>query len=289
MEKNELYHYGVKGMKWGVRKDRVKSAGHVISKKAKKLAADFNAKRKARRVQEDIRKREQKIMKTPVKKLTTAELQERSRILAARKQALDLERSCKQASNDTLNAGKAFIKKLGTDMLVPAVLGAGKSVLNDYFVKIGKNKLGLNDSDALSALKKEAESWELKGKIASGKMKNKAWEDSQNKTNTKKSDNEDPDPKKSPSSDGNDDSAKTSSSSAKGTGETAKPNTSTSYSDSKATRMKDEDVDIMTPGSNKWVNYSDYVNKPVDDTSTALVTTGRSYVNNLLLLEDKNR
>ena len=98
-------------MKWGVRKAQIKSAGRTISKKVKNFTAALAKKRKARKAEEEIRKREQYLTKTSVKKLTTAELQERATILAARRQALELERSCKQINQDTINTGKSFAKK----------------------------------------------------------------------------------------------------------------------------------------------------------------------------------
>lgn len=147
MEKNELYHYGVKGMKWGVRKQYIKKAGHNVKKKASKLYADIKKKVKERREAEKSRKHEEEIMKKPIKKLSTSELQERARILAARKEVLSLEKSCKDIGNDTMSAGKAFMKDFAKNAVGAAVVSAGKNVGTEYFTKIGKDLLGLKDSD----------------------------------------------------------------------------------------------------------------------------------------------
>lgn len=298
MGNKELYHYGVKGMKWGVRKDYVKSTGRNISKKAKQLTSNFIAKRKARRAQEEALAKEQRIMKTPVKKLTTSELQERARILSARKQVLDLERSCKQANADTVSAGKNFVKKLGSDMLTPAILGAGKNVLQEYFVKVGKDKLGLSDKDnPLNSLKKQAEEWDYKGRIASGKLKDKAWRDSNNKKTTSDKDS---------GSDSDSKNTKKTDSESKNSNDNAgnkSANNSSDYSNNKKTEtyagtVEGEGTSRRNSNSNankeKPSGYYDPIDsygewKTTSNVSTELVATGKSYVNNLLLLEDKNR
>lgn len=147
MENNELYHYGVKGMKWGVRKQYIKNAGHNAKKKASKLYADIKKKVKDRRAAEKTRKHEEEIMKKPIKKLNTQELQERAKILAARKEVLSLEKSVKDISNDTMSAGKAFMKNFAKEAIGGAIIKAGKDVGAEYFTKIGKDLLGLKDAD----------------------------------------------------------------------------------------------------------------------------------------------
>ena len=146
MENYELYHHGVKGMKWGVRKDRVKSAGSRIIKRLKTSASEFSAKRKARRAREESLEEERRLTTTSVKKLTSEELQKRAAILQQRKQALDIEKQCNQINSEIADKGKSFVNKMVKDALIPAAVESGKSVLKDYFIKIGKDKLGLSDS-----------------------------------------------------------------------------------------------------------------------------------------------
>lgn len=169
MENYELYHHGVKGMKWGVRKDRIKSAGGRAIKKVKNAASSFNAKRKARRERDRELEEEKRLTKTSVKKLTAEELQKRAAILQARRQALDLEKQCKQANESNMSAGKAFIKKMVTDAAIPAAINSTKTVLGEYFVKLGKERMGLNPqeaSDGLRELRRQAEESNLRRQIS---------------------------------------------------------------------------------------------------------------------------
>ena len=229
MENNELYHYGVKGMKWGVRKEYIKAKGRTFKKKASQLYADIKKKTKARREAEKALKREQEIMKKPVKKLSTEELKERARILAARKEVLGLEKSVKDLNNDSLSAGKAFIKNFAKDAIGGALIGAGKDVMKDYFVKIGKDALGLKDDDNIGKLKKDAELWKLKGQIAEGKTKEKNWRDA----NKKKDDDDDPkDPPPPPG--GNPEPPSGGSSKSKNTSKSDNKSTESSKADSKS-------------------------------------------------------
>lgn len=318
MENNELYHYGVKGMKWGVRKQYIKKAGHNVKKKASKLYADIKNKVKERREAEKSRKHEEEIMKKPIKKLSTSELQERARILAARKEVLGLEKSCKDIDDSTKSAGKAFMTNFAKEAIGGAIISAGKNVGTEYFTKIGKDLLGLKDDNSMDKLKKEAETWKLKGQIADGKLKSKNWKDA-----NKKDDDDDPPPppggNPEPPSGGSSKSKNTSKSDNKST-ESSKTDSKSSSSDestksntkswddfkqerSESSSAKSNDSKVYTgdvegEGTSKRSEPRSKTSYDYDvdlsDTSlatvrsnTSLVSTGSQYVQ--YLLEDKSK
>lgn len=98
MEPNELYHYGVLGMKWGVRKDRKKT------------------KKKARLVLESPFKPKQKpspqpsaSSQTPSQKRSLSDMSDDE--LRALINRMQLERQYKQMMQAPPSKGKAFVKK----------------------------------------------------------------------------------------------------------------------------------------------------------------------------------
>lgn len=313
MEKRELYHYGVKGMKWGVRKAQVKSAGkklskklrlagRVISKKAKQTASDISSKRKAKREEEAKRERERYLTTTNVKKLTSDELVERAKILSLRKQALDVEKSCKQINSELVDSGKSFVKKFASEAVGAAVISAGQSVLGDYFVKLGKNALGLKDAeDPLSRLKKEAEIWKLKGQVAEGKTKDKNWrnsnkgdnssDDAKPKASTKGNSKSDSDPKtnksegdesKNRASDAdkkNNDTNETSSSKSSRNSNNAETYSGTVEGEGTSRRNTTRSTGPTVDG--EWRDVVNSMSTAIVPTRTSPnVNSGRSYINN---------
>lgn len=149
---DELYHYGRKGMKWG----------QNIFGKVKRKVSESHARRKEE-------KRIEKLMKKPVRKLTEAELKERTKRLNDERTVLEAERTVKNLSNDNISAGKKFIKE--------ALSGAAKQIVAPALIDAGKKALGkilddkLNPKSERDKLKDEVDLLDLKVKKKSNEDK----------------------------------------------------------------------------------------------------------------------
>lgn len=110
MDNNELYHYGVLGMKWGVRKSRPSSSGSSKrKKKTNELSPDLEVKTK--------RKSDLKSRRT----LSDDELKRKI-------ERLKLEREFKELTKEDISPGKKFASELmssaGKKVLTAATAGA---------------------------------------------------------------------------------------------------------------------------------------------------------------------
>lgn len=154
----ELYHHGILGQKWGVRRYQNKD-GSLTAEGIKRYKTDLKFKEKydkysAKQEAKTSEKRKQKelkrvdtLMKKDPRKLTDEELAERIRRLDMEKRVSDLERSVNSSSNSggnnsqggdrQVNAGKNFIKRAGVDLLNTttklAVNYAAKKIMKNIF------------------------------------------------------------------------------------------------------------------------------------------------------------
>ena len=154
---DELYHHGILGMRWGVRRYQNKDGTLT------------NAGKKKRRMEnESNSKKEEKDDSTPKKKsvneLSDTELRERINRLQMEKNYLDLEKQVSSLKPSEVSAGRKFVNHVWNKVVAPAATDAGKKVLTDWLNKKGKDLLGLNDNseNSLDSLKKEVTKLNLK-------------------------------------------------------------------------------------------------------------------------------
>lgn len=164
---SELYHHGIKGQRWGIR--RYQNADGSLTPAGRKRVAKMKDEYTALTGKRLIRKPTPKTnsssgqngddtnKKKSIKEMTDAELRDRINRLQMEKQATGLE-------SDLASKGEKFVTTVGKQVIAPAAIDAGKRLLTDFLMKVGKEKLGLNPEetkDALAALKKEVDELEL--------------------------------------------------------------------------------------------------------------------------------
>ena len=137
---DELYHYGVKGMKWGVRRTATQ-LGHLVAKGGRKVGDAISTSYKNRREEKRIKK----LMSKPVRKLSPEEYAERMDRLSKEKSMLDLQRNVSQLDQKAVSAGKKFMQEI----LVPAAVNAGKTQLTNFLNEKFGEALGMNTKGLL--------------------------------------------------------------------------------------------------------------------------------------------
>ena len=193
MEQNELYHHGVKGQRWGVRRYQNTDGSLTLAgkKRALKMQNDYtkfssdkryrdkdgnltySGRKKALRMKEQyseltggksLRKfssnKSDKPKEKNFKDMSDSELKDKTNRMLAEKNYLEAKKNLDSLTPKQVSKGKALVKELG-----PIV---AKTFWNDIGKKYVEEKLGLNDSGKSSSqkLKQKAEDMENRKRIA---------------------------------------------------------------------------------------------------------------------------
>lgn len=139
-----LVHYGVLGMKWGVRRspaELARARGERAPKSTKKKTSFFSKKTVKKKPAKKTEKKEESSKKT-LGEMTNEELQSAVR-------RLELEKRYRDLSPKKVSTGK----KIVDSVIIPALTESGKNLLKDYTTKLGKQLLGLNNKNDSSTEK----------------------------------------------------------------------------------------------------------------------------------------
>ena len=217
MMDNELYHHGVKGQKWGIRRFQNKDGSLTLAGKKRalkmqnqytKLSNDKRYRDKHGNLTYAGRKKELKMKEkyseltgkdlrrfTPRTNKSTADKSQRiSEMTNAEIQAkidrIRLENTLKSLTPAQTSKGEKFINDL-KDTALSMIKDKGTRLIGDYIDKQLRDKLGLNTKNTAESLQKKAQEYENRLKIdkaqqyfKEGKYANKS--SSQNNSNQTK-------------------------------------------------------------------------------------------------------
>lgn len=157
MDNAQLYHWGIKGMKWGVR--RYQNSDGSLTPAGRKRYSDNDS--------GDTDAPNKSSSSNSSKPKSISEMSDVE--LRTAVQRLQLEQQYKNLlpkEEKTVSAGMKFIKAVGKT-IGPAIGEASKTLMKDYMIKVGKEKLGLNEEkkkDDVKKLKDEVTKITLKKK-----------------------------------------------------------------------------------------------------------------------------
>ena len=127
---NELYHHGVKGMKWGVRKTPVRSSSGATRKRKSNTLSLFKKKKTTHKVSSANSSPAQT---KSIKDMSDDELRKKI-------ERLQLEQDYLQLDPKAVSRGKRITKRVMDDMIVPAAVDIGKQAVKSIMAN-GVNKV----------------------------------------------------------------------------------------------------------------------------------------------------
>ena len=130
MDNNELMHYGVPGMKWGVRR----TPAQLGRKKTSSSKSLFGKKKPKPKAKSESSKKETAPKPKTVKEMSDDELNAAIR-------RMQLEQTYASLSPQKVSTGKAVAKRILNNIVVPAAEDVGKQMVKTALTRAGNKTL----------------------------------------------------------------------------------------------------------------------------------------------------